>query len=287
MAESARLAVLGSPISHSRSPALHAAAYRVLGLDWSYVRVELEEPQLGPFLAGLDTSWRGLSLTMPLKREAARLADTLDAPARLTGSVNTLLLPSASGGLRGFNTDVGGIVAAVRASGVERTGEALVVGSGATAASAVPACAALGTERIVVVARSVERAEALKPLAQATGMSFEARPIDGSFEGLAPDLVINTVPGEAAAAAPWPEATRSRALLLDVPYDPWPGPLASAWVVGGGRVLSGLAMLVHQALLQVRVFVAGDPEAEVPFEREVLDTMLSAVGLDAAGTPAR
>ena len=103
-----RLAVWGDPIAHSRSPQLHAAAYRVLGLDWRYERRQVSESAFAAELAGLSAEWRGLSLTMPLKGAAHRAAAWRDRRSELTGAVNTLLL--TGDGPRGFNTDVGGIV---------------------------------------------------------------------------------------------------------------------------------------------------------------------------------
>src|SRR5215213_7988900 len=98
-----RLAVLGSPISHSKSPALHRAAYARLGLDWQYSAIEMDGAGLAEFLQTRDAAWRGLSLTMPLKQDVLPLLDDLDEIARLTHAANTVLL--AGGVRRGFNTD--------------------------------------------------------------------------------------------------------------------------------------------------------------------------------------
>ena len=111
-----RCAVLGDPIAHSLSPALHRAGYAAVGLDWTYEAHPVAAGQLAGFVRGLDASWRGLSLTMPLKREAADLASAVSPVARVAGAVNTLLL--VDGALHGDNTDVPGAVAALRASGV-------------------------------------------------------------------------------------------------------------------------------------------------------------------------
>jgi len=98
-----------------------------------------------------------------------------------------------------------------------------------------------------------------------------------------PELVISTLPGGASTAAVYTDSTRRRAVLLDVAYDPWPSSLGRSWQLVGGTVVSGLAMLAHQALLQVRIFVSGDPLQPLPDEDEVLDAMLTAVGIDAEG----
>ena len=138
--------MLGSPIAHSKSPAVHAAAYRVLGLDWHYGRHELVASELEAYLAGLGDEVRGLSLTMPLKEEACRIARVLDPIAEQSGVVNTLLRitgTGASAAWAGFNTDVGGLASAIRLEGLDAT-RTLVFGAGATAVSAVLAARALG-----------------------------------------------------------------------------------------------------------------------------------------------
>ena len=291
-----RLAVLGSPIAHSRSPVLHAAAYRVLGLDWSYEAVEVASDGLDDLLDGLDATWRGLSLTMPLKRAVLTRAVRADRLARLTGSANTLLLTGT--GLA-CNTDVGGIVRALGAAGIVGCRHALILGSGATAASAVAAAADLGALDVTVAARTPARAEHLVALAHELGLRASIigldapataagrSAVDGSAADLSGvDLVVSTVPNgvelDAALAAP----LAASAALLDVAYEPWPTPLAAVFAAAGSTVVPGLAMLAHQALLQVRVFALGDPDVPLPDEDAVLDAMLDAVGLDARGMPA-
>ncbi|RII92921.1 shikimate dehydrogenase, partial [Clavibacter michiganensis] len=163
-----RLAVLGSPIAHSLSPRLHAAAYAVLGLDWTYEAVECTGADLGGVIAGLGSDWRGLSLTMPLKRDVLPLLDVIDETARLAGAANTLLLERDAAGAvvrRGANTDVAGIVRALGAAGVERSQRAVVLGAGSTAHSAVVALARMGAHEVVVAARRPEQGRELAPLA--------------------------------------------------------------------------------------------------------------------------
>src|SRR3954454_20470021 len=140
-AEHRRLAVLGSPIGHSKSPALHAAAYAVLGLPWEYTAIEVAEGGLGAFLSTLDESWRGLSLTMPLKREILPLLTESSAVVETIGAANTVVIESSAEGsaLRGYNTDVGGILGALADHGVDRITSAHLIGTGATAATALVA----------------------------------------------------------------------------------------------------------------------------------------------------
>src|SRR5680860_1195816 len=152
-----RLAVLGSPIAHSKSPALHRAAYRALGLDWKYDAIELPAGQLAPFLAGLGPEWLGLSLTMPLKHEVIPLLSDVDRLAADTKVANTVLIGRADTGLpalTGFNTDVAGLVRALAEAGLTRATQVTVLGAGATAASAVVASADLGAESVEVIVRA-------------------------------------------------------------------------------------------------------------------------------------
>lgn len=294
-----RLAVLGSPIAHSQSPALHAAAYRRLGLNWSYESADVVSGDLAAFIDGCGPEWRGLSLTMPLKQAVLPLLDSMGQVARMAGTANTLLFDDADGvaggaagrvagrALRGFNTDVAGIVRALAAAELTAARFVQILGGGATAASAMVAAAELGAEHVLLSVRSLERSAWLEPLAHTLGLAVGIRPLAHAGESMRnPDLVISTLPGGVDTGMVFAESVRSGALLLDVAYDPWPSPLALSWQQAGGRVLSGLAMLVHQALLQVRIFVSGDPLQPLEDEDDVLAAMLDAVGLDASGQPA-
>ncbi|CAQ00852.1 shikimate dehydrogenase [Clavibacter sepedonicus] len=279
-----RLAVLGSPIAHSLSPRLHAAAYGVLGLGWSYEAVECTGAQLPAFVDGLGSGWRGLSLTMPLKRDVVPLLDRLDDTARLAGAANTLLLEREPAGAivrRGANTDVAGIVRALDVAGVERSQRAVVLGAGSTARSAVVALARMGAREVVVAARRPEQGRELAPLADELGVALRTAPLDDADAALREaDTVISTLPGDAAAAVPLPGGLPEATVLLDVTYAPWPTGIAAGWEHAGGWVVPGIDMLVHQALDQVRLFVAGDADLPLPDEERVLAAMLSSVGRD-------
>jgi shikimate dehydrogenase len=275
----ARLAVLGSPIAHSKSPALHAAAYRVLGLDWSYTALETTEASLAAVLADPVARWHGLSLTMPLKHAVRPLLDEEDRVARATGAVNTVLLERGAGVVRrrGFNTDVAGIVRALGEAGVPASDRVEILGAGATAASAIAAAAERGATRITVTARSPQRAEPLRRVAAALGTELDIRSFDDWESGEPHPLVVSTLPGGASGALTVPDAVVAASTLFDVAYSPWPSPLAVRWRAGGSPVVSGLGMLLHQALVQVRIFTAGDPAAPLPREDEVLSAMRAAV----------
>lgn len=279
------LAVLGSPIAHSKSPQLHAAAYRVLELPWSYTAVEVVEGSLGAFLNTCDASWRGVSLTMPLKREVLPMLASRTRLVTTVGAANTVLFDD-TGALHGFNTDVAGIVRALSAAGLASARYVHVLGGGATAASALVAAAELGAERVDVHVRDLQKSVWLEPLAHQLGLMIRIRSFAQADRSLdVPELVISTLPGGATTEALYTDSTRRKAVLLDVAYDPWPSVLATTWQAVGGRVVSGLAMLAHQALLQVRIFVSGDVLQPLPDEEGVLEAMLAAVGIDAEGAP--
>lgn len=303
----ARLAVLGHPIAHSRSPRIHRAAYAQLGLPWRYTAVRIGEAGLERFLATRGEEWRGFSVTMPLKTEAYRLSTVLDPVARESGVVNTLFRLVGGGDApawAGFNTDVAGLAAALRTSGM-RLSRTLILGAGATAVSAILAARQLGAERVTVLARRPQAAMALAERFDGTGaggspvQSPEDEPRGsatagrGSFRVLgygwaefeseesvraevaAATAVISTLPGDAGERIALP-AGLSAVPLFDVAYDPWPSPLAERWKAAGGEAHAGIDMLVEQALAQVRIFVGGDPTFSLSDEARLLATMRDA-----------
>jgi shikimate dehydrogenase len=256
-----RAAVLGHPVAHSLSPVLHRAAYTALNLDWSYEAVDVDEPHLAAFLSSLGDEWAGLSLTMPLKAEAARLADFVEPQARLLGTVNTLV-PAGKGEYRhwvGANTDIYGMAAAFAEAGAVRVDEAVIVGGGATATSAVAALASMGAPAPYVLLRDKARAGAL--MRAASRMGVRPRFLDiASEEGLVAlsqaGAVMSTVPAEAGAglaARLRDSGTRVHGVLLDAVYVPVNTPLSVAWGELGGVAVSGVRMLLHQAGEQVRL----------------------------------
>ncbi|GAA3645401.1 shikimate dehydrogenase [Microbacterium marinilacus] len=283
MSEAARLAVWGDPIAHSRSPQLHSAAYATLGLDWTFERVRVAEDAFDGVLAGLDGSWRGLAVTMPLKERAWRASTWRDRRAELTGAVNTLLLPhpdvprpegAPAGGPVGFNTDVGGIVAALADEGITRVQRVRVIGAGATSASAVVAAAELGAQEVGIVARRPERAAPLAELGARLGMDVVVEGFDGAHTGV--DLTVCALPGGTSLPEDHADALAAAGgALFDVAYHPWPSHLASRW--RDAPAIPGLGMLLHQAVLQVRIFTTGTADAPLADEDAVRASMRSAL----------
>jgi shikimate dehydrogenase len=253
-----RAAVLGSPIAHSLSPVLHRAAYRELGLDdWSYDRFDIDELALPGFVGGLDASWAGLSLTMPLKRAVIPLLDEITDTAAGVEAVNTVVL-TEDGRRVGDNTDIPGMVAALRERGVEKVGEAAVLGAGATASSALAALARICSGPVTAYVRSEARAEEMRGWGERLGVDVRTAAWDDAAEAFAAPLVVATTPAGTtdtlAASVPDRPGT-----LFDVLYDPWPTRLAAAWSARGGKVVGGLDLLVHQAVLQVEQMTGRTP----------------------------
>ncbi|MFG2432286.1 shikimate dehydrogenase [Streptomyces sp. NPDC048590] len=245
-----RAAVLGSPIAHSLSPVLHRAAYAALGLDtWSYDRFEVDEAALPGFVQGLDAGWAGLSLTMPLKRAVIPLLDGISATAASVEAVNTVVFDE-DGGRTGDNTDIPGMIAALRERGVEKVEAAAVLGAGATASSALAALAEICSGQVTAYVRSAARADEMRGWGERLGVDVRIADWADADEALHAPLVIATTPAGAtdALAEAIPAAPGT---LFDVLYDPWPTALASRWSGAGAQVVGGLDLLVHQAVLQV------------------------------------
>ncbi|THJ67050.1 shikimate dehydrogenase [Arthrobacter echini] len=279
-----RATVIGSPIGHSKSPRLHAAAYQALGIDCAYSALDVDEHRLPGFVDEVRRSpgWRGVSVTMPVKAAMARLVDDITDPARVLEVVNTVVVTGTGSDrvLTGHNTDVSGVAGALVAAGVQRVEQATVLGGGATAAAAIAALARLGAaECSVLVRRPAAVAGELHRLGGELGVEIGIVPWDEGVRSVrAADVLVSTLPPRGADGL----ADRLRAdahfattgRLLDVAYDPWPSALASLWQQRGGTMIPGLDMLIQQAAEQVRLFFP-----EVRQDRaQVLDAMYDAVG---------
>ncbi|HTX94507.1 MAG TPA: shikimate dehydrogenase [Mycobacterium sp.] len=248
-----KAAVLGKPVAHSRSPQLHLAAYRALGLhDWTYDRIECDAEQLPAVVGGFGPEWVGVSVTMPGKFAALRFADERTDRAVQVGSANTLVRTAA--GWRADNTDIDGVSGALASAGVA-CARALVCGSGGTAPAAVMGLAQLDVTAVTVVARDPQKAARLVDLGARLGVDTRFCALDSdrlADEVAVGEVLVSTIPADVAERyagifAPIP-------VLLDAIYEPWPTPLAAAVAAAGGRVISGLQMLLHQAFAQVEQF---------------------------------
>ncbi|MFF5172942.1 shikimate dehydrogenase [Micromonospora sp. NPDC000089] len=249
-----RAAVLGRPIAHSLSPVIHNAGYAAAGLTgWSYTRVECGAAELPGLVAGLGPEWAGLSVTMPGKEAALAVADEVAPVAAAVGAANTLVR-RPDGSWYADNTDVDGMGDVLTAAGVTPGATVTVLGAGGTARAALAACARLGTGPVTVVARRPAAVEALRPVADALGVAMTGAGWDRAAGGGAADVLVSTVPKGVAdplvGTVHWGPST----VLFDALYDPWPTPLAAAALAAGRPVVSGLDLLLAQAVGQFERF---------------------------------
>ena len=255
-------AVLGSPIEHSKSPAIHSAAFSFLKVDALYSRHELAEG-LSEWVGALDDSWHGMSLTMPLKEQALALADRADSLAIATGAANTLIRTET--GWDAYNTDVFGIQKAVESVKAKSVS---VIGSGATARSAIVAMQEMG-KNVTLWARNKQ---AMKNLAA----EFELAIYDKFFQAATADLVISTLPAGALDSYLEELRTPPKGTLLDVAYHPWPSKAAERFHVAG-HAISGLEMLLWQAVAQQRLFAGNDLDEPLENEKGLVSAMRAAL----------
>ena len=268
-----RAYVLGHPIAHSLSPVLHRAAYAYLGeANLEYDRRDTLPDDLPAIMRGVRNPVgteeapyiAGLSVTMPLKTAVIKYCDELSETARVTGAVNTVY-PRGERVL-GDNTDVIGIVNALLHAGLEPEplkDSAAIVGGGATAISALTALHQLGYRRVSVYARSLHKLGSVQEAADRLGVQLSTVALAELPQNLAErghHPVVSTLP--AHAADEWASqlsglkgaSATHQPVLLDVAYNPWPSVLASVWEANGGTVVSGLEMLLYQAVEQVLLF---------------------------------
>lgn len=269
-------AVLGSPIAHSLSPLLHNTAYKNLGIDIDYRKIEVGETEIADLFANLSPQCRGLSVTMPLKQRIIPFLDQLDGMAKVTGVVNTVVF--AGGGIKaGFNTDVHGIIAAVKEKCDQTSIEsALVIGAGATACSAVAALAHLRIPKVNIAARDVSKPG--NALQKAAKMGIHPKFIPLHLTPLVKtaieksDLVISTLPKLVADDLFQTLQPQAGQKLLDVVYDPWPSVLVQRFAAAEATIIPGWLMLLHQAVMQVSLFTSQIPEIS-PMRQALLDKL--------------
>lgn len=289
--ECPRAFVLGHPIKHSKSPLLHRAAYRALGIEMDYERLDTREDQLADVFArytpGQGT--RGFSVTMPLKSAVKEYLDCLTPFAQAVGVVNTVYWRhDADGQLTswGDNTDVSGIVNALRQAGFAgKPAHAAIIGGGGTATAALAALRTMGAGGVRVFVRDASRAQGVADAATRLGLDLDFLPIDSFAKSYAEfDVTVCTLPaGAADGLLATAEQGESAGYLLDVSYDPWPSVLAGEWEARGGAVTSGLEMLMYQAVDQVKLFTGHERSHPLPLQEEVLTAMRQAVGLPVTG----
>jgi shikimate dehydrogenase len=262
-------AVIGSPVRHSLSPAMHNAGFAAAGVDWVYTAFEVAAGGAAEALDAMRIlGLGGLSVTMPHKEAIAALVDELDPAAAALRSVNTVV-PIGDGRLRGYSTDGAGLVASLAARGVELGGmRVCVLGAGGAARAIIDAVAGSGAASIVVVNRSDERAGAAVALAGALGSVGQPHAVAES------DIVINaTSVGMGSAELPCDAGLlHDGQVVADIVYHPRRTALLAAAANNGARTVEGLGMLVHQAVLQQRLWTGTTPDPAVMWaaaEREL------------------
>ena len=260
--------MVGSPISHSLSPAMHRAAYRRLGLDWSYGAFDVQDGELTEFVSEHRDGWRGYSVTAPLKREAASLASVRDPDVDALGVANTLV--AIDGGWAASNTDVPGAMNALRDIGLESLASVRIVGAGATAASVALACRRLGAREVELRVRDTARAVTTARAIESLGLAVTVVPLHVEvLESV--DLLVSTVPDGALAGREHGFVGAASA-VFDVVYDPWPTSLMRSAQAEGCPLATGIDLLAHQAVLQVSLMTgeAVDPAVLVTAALEAL-----------------
>ncbi|WBB81374.1 shikimate dehydrogenase [Micromonospora sp. WMMD882] len=257
-----RAAVVGTPIAHSLSPAIHTAGYAAAGLTgWSYTRFECDAAGLPALVASLGPEWAGLSVTMPGKEAALAVAAEASPVAAAVGAANTLVR-RPDGAWYADNTDVTGMVDVLTAAGVSSGATLTVLGAGGTARAALAAAARLAATAVTVLARRPAAAEELRPVAGALGLPLAVAPLGDAPAHLDVDVLVSTLPK--GAADPFAElaAWRPGTVCFDAIYDPWPTPLAASAQAAGCRVVSGLDLLLAQAVGQFEQFTGAPAPVE-------------------------
>lgn len=271
--------VIGQPIAHSKSPALHRAAYRLLGVDIDYQRIEVAPENLAEFVARVrsDGDWAGVSVTMPHKAAMLRLVDENDVEAVRTGALNTVVVDRADARLRGRNTDIVGIVKALGHSGMDTVEGAVLLGGGGTARAALAALELMGCQTVVCYLRDPAKGASLVEFAGSLGLDLGILPFSEAA-GLDAELLISTLPPGAADRFADRVCSVPRTpgkLVLDVAYQPWPSRLGQAWTESGGVAVSGLEMLLYQAVEQVAAFSG----INLAGRHDVINVMCDSIGL--------
>ena len=264
-----RLGVLGSPIAHSLSPTVQLSAYHELGLDWSYEAIEVREGGLETFLRKCDSSWQGLSLTMPLKAEAIIACDAVDSLARQVNAANTITWSSSK--TQAHNTDVSGFYNALKLQDAIGVDSVAILGGGATARSAVAAVSKFAS-KITVYIRDPRREESLIQAKGDGRSTLKMAHWDQAHEGLTAPLVISTTP-RAVTDSLAGSIPIKPGILFESLYDPWPTSLVSHWRRSGGRVVGGLELLVEQGIEQLKLFA---PQLDLSDKSKIRRVMLSA-----------
>jgi len=260
--KSINAAVLGFPIAHSLSPVLHGKAFDVLGIAGRYEAIEVESGGLAEFLKSRGQSYDYLSLTMPLKEEVLAIANDsnieIDELSERIQSVNTLVKKGS--GWSATSTDGSGFIKALANAGYDHFNSVLILGAGGTARAVAGALDDIA-QSVSIMGRSVRRNSGIAACFRKVAPEFIAW--DDQIDLREFDLVVNTTPSGAADLVAENIPSQVEGLLFDVLYKPWPTLIARRWSDGGGKVISGLELLLYQGIDQINIVY--------PLGREIID----------------
>ena len=260
--KSINAAVLGFPIAHSLSPVLHGKAFDVLGIAGRYEAIEVESGGLAEFLKSRGQSYDYLSLTMPLKEEVLAIAHEsnieIDELSERIQSVNTLVKKGS--GWNATSTDGSGFIKALANAGYDHFNSVLILGAGGTARAVAGALDDIA-QSVSIMGRSVRRNAGIAACFRKVAPEFIAW--DDQIDLREFDLVVNTTPSGAADLVAENIPSQVEGLLFDVLYKPWPTLIARRWSDGGGKVISGLELLLYQGIDQINIVY--------PLGREIID----------------
>jgi shikimate dehydrogenase len=277
-AQTTLVGVIGWPIAHSLSPAMHNAAFDALGLNWRYLAFPVRPGEVASAIEGLRAlGFRGTNVTVPHKETVMRLMDEVPPRVRAFGAVNTVIIDRDAAGtptLRGENTDVGGLLHALREGEFEPVGKrVLVVGAGGGARGVVYALCDAGAAEVVVLNRTPARASTLvadlAPTARDTSLQAAALTPD-TLEGRAneADLLVNTTtvgmwPYTEASIWPGDRTLPAHLAVCDLVYRPLETKLLHQARAAGAKTIDGLGMLIAQGALSFEMWTGQWPPVDV------------------------
>ncbi len=258
-------ALIGTPVEHSLSPAIHQAAFDAAGVGWDYAAFDVAAGRAADAIAAMRVlGLAGMSVTMPHKHDVADAVDRLDPAAEALQSVNTISWDGTD--LVGSSTDGAGFIAALTEVGVDVAGaEVAIIGAGGAARSVIDALGRAGTASIVVINRTPERAQSAAALAPMAAVGRVADITGADIVVNASSVGMGIDPASATAAdLPCDVALLDRSqVVADLVYHP----LQTAWLVEaalvGARTVDGLGMLIHQAALQQQAWLGRLPDVGV------------------------
>ena len=255
--------IIGWPVSHSLSPAIHNAAFAALGLDWTYVPLPVHPLHLFAALTGLGAmGFAGANVTMPHKAAVADLIDDLSEDARRLHAVNTIV--SDGERLRGENTDAPGFERFLRMdAGVDPSGRAaLILGAGGAGRACALALARLGVASITVAAREPARVADVAAAVEDLDADVRAVVFDDAMTVRA-DLIVNATPlGTRHETVPVP-VLGPGTVVVDLLYQPSVTPLLNRARAEGASAFGGLGLLLHQAALSFEIWTGQQPPLDV------------------------